>query len=81
MVMYSIRYVQGHVQVYDAKGKFLFSADIAQTVVIKSDFDIAAARFVFAVRAPRVFTHGARQNRKCPNQPDGGNDSDRSGKR
>ncbi len=25
--MYSIRYVQGHVQVYDAKGKFLFSAD------------------------------------------------------
>ena len=27
MVMYSIRYVQGNVQVYDAKGKFLFSAD------------------------------------------------------
>ena len=27
MVMYSIRYVQGHVQVYDAKCKFLFSAD------------------------------------------------------
>ena len=27
MVMYSIRYVQGHVQVYDAKGKFRFSAD------------------------------------------------------
>lgn len=25
--MYSIRYVQGHVQVYDSKGKFLFSAD------------------------------------------------------
>lgn len=25
--MYSIRYVQGHVQVYDAKGKFPFSAD------------------------------------------------------
>lgn len=25
--MYSIRYVQDHVQVYDAKGKFLFSAD------------------------------------------------------
>lgn len=25
--MYSIRYVQGHVQVYDAKGMFLFSAD------------------------------------------------------
>ncbi len=28
--MYSIRYVQGHVQVYDAKGKFLFSADTEQ---------------------------------------------------
>lgn len=25
--MYSIRYVQGHVQVYDSYGKFLFSAD------------------------------------------------------
>ena len=25
--MHSIRYVQGHVQVYDAKGKFLFYAD------------------------------------------------------
>lgn len=25
--MYSIRYVQGHVQVYDVSGKFLFSAD------------------------------------------------------
>ena len=25
--MYSLRYVQGHVQVYDQKGKFLFSAD------------------------------------------------------
>ncbi len=25
--MYSIRYVHGHVQVYDGKGKFLFSAD------------------------------------------------------
>ena len=25
--MYSIRYIQGHVQVYDQKGKFLFSAD------------------------------------------------------
>ena len=25
--MYSMRYVQGHVQVYDARGKFLFSAD------------------------------------------------------
>lgn len=25
--MYSMRYVRGHVQVYDLKGKFLFSAD------------------------------------------------------
>ncbi len=25
--MYSIRYVQGHVQVYDCHGVFLFSAD------------------------------------------------------
>ena len=25
--MYSIRYVQGHVQVYDVSGRFLFSAD------------------------------------------------------
>ena len=26
-VMYSIRYVLGHVQVYDCRGNFLFSAD------------------------------------------------------
>jgi len=25
--MYSIKYVCGHVQVYDCRGKFLFSAD------------------------------------------------------
>ncbi len=25
--MYSIRYIQGHVQVYDNAGRFLFSAD------------------------------------------------------
>lgn len=25
--MYSIRYVRGHVQVYDNRGNFLFSAD------------------------------------------------------
>ena len=25
--MFSIRYVHGHVQVYDGNGKFLFSAD------------------------------------------------------
>lgn len=28
--MYSMRYVQGHVQVYDIYGKFLFSADTEQ---------------------------------------------------
>ena len=27
MTMYSMRYVQGHVQVYDKTGRFLFSAD------------------------------------------------------
>ena len=27
MTMYSMRYVQGHVRVYDKTGKFLFSAD------------------------------------------------------
>ncbi len=25
--MYSIRYIRGHIQVFDARGKFLFSAD------------------------------------------------------
>ena len=25
--MYSIKYIRGHVQVYDVNGKFLFSAD------------------------------------------------------
>lgn len=28
--MYSIRYVLGHIQVYDSKGAFLFSADTEQ---------------------------------------------------
>ena len=28
--MYSIRYVRGHIQVYDYQGKFLFSADTEQ---------------------------------------------------
>lgn len=28
--MYSIRYIHGHVQVYDFSGKFLFSADNEQ---------------------------------------------------
>ena len=27
MAMYSMRYIQGHVQVYDQKGRFLFSVD------------------------------------------------------
>ncbi len=27
MVMYSIRNIKGHVQVYDNRGQFLFSAD------------------------------------------------------
>ena len=27
MAMYSIRYVHGHIQVYDMHGNFLFSAD------------------------------------------------------
>lgn len=27
MAMYSMRYVRGHIQVYDRNGKFLFSAD------------------------------------------------------
>lgn len=27
MAMYSMRYIHGHVQVYDWKGNFLFSAD------------------------------------------------------
>ena len=27
MAMFTIRYIQGHVQVYDPAGKFLFSAD------------------------------------------------------
>lgn len=27
MAMYSMRYVRGHIQVYDRNGNFLFSAD------------------------------------------------------
>ena len=27
MTMYTIRYVRGHIQVYDFRGNFLFSAD------------------------------------------------------
>ena len=28
--MYSVRYVRGHIQVFDANGNFLFSADTEQ---------------------------------------------------
>ena len=27
MAMYTMRYVRGHIQVYDVRGNFLFSAD------------------------------------------------------
>ena len=27
MAMFSIRYIRGHIHVYDQRGKFLFSAD------------------------------------------------------
>lgn len=30
--MYSVRYVRGHIQVYDWKGHFLFSADSEREV-------------------------------------------------
>ena len=30
--MYSIRYVRGHIQVYDHQGNFLFSADTEREV-------------------------------------------------
>ena len=30
--MYSVRYVRGHIQVYDWKGSFLFSADSEREV-------------------------------------------------
>ena len=30
MVMYTMRYVSGHIHVYDWKGAFLFSADTEQ---------------------------------------------------
>ena len=30
--MYSIRYVRGHIQVFDVNGKFLFSADSEREV-------------------------------------------------
>lgn len=30
--MYSVRYVRGHIQVYDWKGNFLFSADSEREV-------------------------------------------------
>ena len=30
MAMYTMRYVRGHIQVYDYRGNFLFSADTEQ---------------------------------------------------
>ena len=32
MAMYQMRYVHGHIQVYDVNGKFLFSADSEREV-------------------------------------------------
>ena len=32
IVMYSVRYVRGHIQVFDENGKFLFSADSEREV-------------------------------------------------
>ena len=42
--MYSIRYVHGHVQVYDQKGNFLFSADSEQEArkELEDDAEFAA---------------------------------------
>ena len=30
--MYSVRYIRGHIQVFDSNGKFLFSADSEREV-------------------------------------------------
>lgn len=40
--MYSIRYVGGHVQVYDFAGKFLFSADTEAEAREEMDAEFAA---------------------------------------
>lgn len=42
--MYSMRYVGGHVQVYDYNGKFLFSADSEQEArrELEEDAEFAA---------------------------------------
>ena len=32
MAMYQVKYVHGHIQVYDLNGKFLFSADSEREV-------------------------------------------------
>ncbi len=41
--MYSVRYVYGHVQVYDVAGRFLFSADSEQEAwaELRGDFGCA----------------------------------------
>ena len=36
--MYSIRYVCGHIQVYDMRGKFLFSADNEREARIEMEY-------------------------------------------
>ena len=38
MAMYQIRYVHGHIQVYDVNGKFLFSADNEREVREEMEF-------------------------------------------
>lgn len=35
MMYYSIRYVQGHVEVYDSRGEFVFSADTREEAMIE----------------------------------------------
>ena len=38
MTMFTIRYVCGHIQVYDNQGKFLFSADTEREVREELEF-------------------------------------------
>lgn len=38
MTMFTIRYVRGHIQVYDNQGKFLFSADTEREVREELEF-------------------------------------------
>ncbi len=43
MVMYSIRYAHGHIQVYDKDGNFLFSADNEREVREELEADAESA--------------------------------------